>query len=307
MIKRTLYFGNPAYLSMRYGQMIVKKPGEEEISSDSQQETKTRSVPIEDVGIVVLDNKQITLTQGLLEMLLDNNCAVITCDSKHMPVGLMLPLSGHTIQNERFRDQLGASVPLKKQLWQQTVQAKIRNQAAVLEFVNGFPASNMLAWSNAVRSGDTDNMEARAAAFYWKNIFPDTCGFVRNQDGDGLNALLNYGYAILRSVVARSLVCCGLLPTLGIHHHNRYNAYCLADDIMEPYRPYVDRLIYQISVDNPAALLNTKTKTILLGLPVVEVVINGNRSPLMNAAFQTASSLVKCFSGETRKIAYPYL
>ena len=292
---------------MRYGQMIVKKPGEEEISSDSQQETKTRSVPIEDVGIVVLDNKQITLTQGLLEMLLDNNCAVITCDSKHMPVGLMLPLSGHTIQNERFRDQLGASVPLKKQLWQQTVQAKIRNQAAVLEFVNGFPASNMLAWSNAVRSGDTDNMEARAAAFYWKNIFPDTCGFVRNQDGDGLNALLNYGYAILRSVVARSLVCCGLLPTLGIHHHNRYNAYCLADDIMEPYRPYVDELVYKIvekyGADN--LQLTKEIKTVLLSIPTIDVVISGKRSPLMVGVTQTTASLYKCFSGEQRVIAYP--
>ena len=134
MIKRTLYFGNPAYLSMRLGQIVVKQP---DVSESAGEETKVRTVPIEDVGVIVLDNKQITLTQALLEMLLDNNCAIITCDSKHMPVGLMLPLAGNTVQNERFRAQLDASLPLKKQLWQQTVQAKIRNQAAMLEIAMG--------------------------------------------------------------------------------------------------------------------------------------------------------------------------
>ena len=303
MIKRTLYFGNPAYLSMRLGQIVVKQP---DVSESAGEETKVRTVPIEDVGVIVLDNKQITLTQALLEMLLDNNCAIITCDSKHMPVGLMLPLAGNTVQNERFRAQLDASLPLKKQWWQQTVQAKIRNQAAVLEITMGVPAKNMLVWSEAVRSGDPDNVEARAAAYYWKNIFPDEEEFFRDQNGDGLNALLNYGYAILRAVVARSLVSCGLLPTLGIHHHNRYNAYCLADDIMEPYRPYVDKMVCEIKNEMDIGEgLSKQAKVKLLGLPVVEVVINGSRSPLMNAVFQTTSSLVKCFIGETRKITYP--
>ena len=303
MIKRTLYFGNPAYLSMRLGQIVVKQP---DVSESAGEETKVRTVPIEDVGVIVLDNKQITLTQALLKMLLDNNCAIITCDSKHMPVGLMLPLAGNTVQNERFRAQLDASLPLKKQLWQQTVQAKIRNQAAMLEIAMGEPAKNMLVWSEAVRSGDPDNVEARAAAYYWKNIFPDEEEFFRDQNGDGLNALLNYGYAILRAIVARSLVSCGLLPTLGIHHHNRYNAYCLADDIMEPYRPYVDKMVCEIRKEMDIGEgLSKQVKIKLLGLPVVEVVINGSRSPLMNAVFQTTSSLVKCFIGETRKITYP--
>ncbi len=303
MIKRTLYFGNPAYLSMRLGQIVVKMPGE---SGEVTDEAKVRTVPIEDVGVIVLDNKQITLTHALLEALLDNNCAVITCDSKHLPVGLMLPLAGHTVQNERFRAQIDASLPLKKQLWQQTVQAKVRNQAAVLEYVTGECANNMLVWADSVRSGDPDNVEARAAAYYWKNVFPEEDGFVRDQDGDGLNALLNYGYAILRAVVARSLVSCGLLPTLGIHHHNRYNAYCLADDIMEPYRPYVDKLVCDMNVDVISGDgLSRDAKVKLLGIPVVEVVINGSRSPLMNAVFQTTSSLVKCFCGEIRKISYP--
>ena len=305
MIKRTLYFGNPAYLSLRLGQIVVKMPGRQAEDSSKSEET-VRTVPIEDVGVVVLDNRQITTTQGLLEMLLENNCAVITCDSRHLPVGLMLPLAGNTVQNERFRSQIDASLPLKKQLWQQTVQAKIRNQAALLEYVTGESARNMLVWSESVRSGDSENMEARAAAFYWKNVFPQEPDFLRDQDGEvGINVLLNYGYAILRAVVARSLVSCGLLPTLGIHHHNRYNAYCLADDIMEPYRPYVDRLVFDMTKEEEIAELTSSHKARLLGLPVIEVEIGGRRSPLMNAVFQTTSSLVKCFNGEIKKLSYP--
>ena len=305
MIKRTLYFGNPAYLSLRLGQIVIKMPGKQAKDSSKSEDT-VRTVPIEDVGVVVLDNRQITITQGLLEMLLENNCAVITCDSRHLPVGLMLPLTGNTVQNERFRSQIDASLPLKKQLWQQTVQAKIRNQAAMLEYVTGESARNMLVWSESVRSGDSENMEARAAAFYWKNVFPHEADFVRDQDGEsGINVLLNYGYAILRAVVARSLVSCGLLPTLGIHHHNRYNAYCLADDIMEPYRPYVDRLVFDMTKEEGVTELTSSHKVRLLGLPVIEVEIGGRRSPLMNAVFQTASSLVKCFNGEIKKLSYP--
>ena len=305
MIKRTLYFGNPAYLSLKLSQMVIKSPVEAGCE-DMINVEKVRTIPIEDIGVIVLDHRQITMTQALMEMLLANNCAVITCDSRHLPVGLLMPLSGNSIQNERFRAQIDASLPLRKQLWQQTVQAKIRNQAAVLEYFNGEPFNNMLVWADGVKSGDKDNVEARAAAFYWKNIFPEEPAFFRDQDGDGLNALLNYGYAILRAVVARALVCCGLLPTLGIHHHNRYNAYCLADDIMEPYRPYVDKLVCKMLDEIPPREgLCLKTKQKLLGIPVIEVVINGSRSPLMNAVNQTTSSLVKCFCGEIRKIAYP--
>lgn len=306
MVKRTLYFGNPAYLSLHLGQLVIKmpqKPGDEASSGDI-----VKTVPIEDIGYVVMDNRQITLTQGLLEALLENNSAVITCDSKHLPVGLMLPLAGNTIQNERFRHQIDASLPLKKQMWQQTVQAKIRNQAAILQYMTGNEASNMLIWADAVRSGDPDNLEARAAAYYWKSIFPEDEGtFVRNQDGDGVNALLNYGYAVLRAVVARALVSCGLMPTLGIHHHNRYNAYCLADDIMEPYRPFVDKIICNLPSGVRDAGVTQENKVKMLNIPVIEVNIDGHRSPLMNAVSQTASSLVKCFDGESKKLIYPEL
>ena len=218
-----------------------------------------------------------------------------------MPVGLMLPLCGNTTQNERFRDQLDASLPLKKQLWQQTVQAKISNQAAVLKECRGTEVRNMLKWVGDVKSGDSDNLEARAAAYYWANLFAD---FRRHREGETPNNLLNYGYAILRAIVARGLVGSGLLPTLGIHHHNRYNAYCLADDIMEPYRPYVDKLVIAM-FDSGIEELNKDAKAQLLGLPVMEVMIGNQRSPLMIAVGQTTASLYKCFSGESRKITYP--
>ena len=306
MIKRTLYFGNPAYLSLKMKQMVVRIPHKDDGDLPSE-EDMVRTVPIEDLGVIILDNKQITITQGLIDALLENNCALITCDSKRMPVGLMLPLAGNTILNERFRSQLDSSLPLRKQLWQQTIEAKIRNQAAVLKYVTGQEHKNMLKWSDSVRSGDADNMEARAAVYYWKTIFPNDPCFIRDREDEGANALLNYGYAILRAVVARALVGAGLLPTLGIHHHNRYNAYCLADDIMEPYRPYVDKLVVEILEDCAEDKLNATNKVKLLNIPVIEVKINEKRSPLMIAVSQTVSSLVKCFRGDCRKLIYPDL
>ena len=307
MIKRTLYFGNPSYLSLRNGQLVLRLPevSNNETLPDTFKQNAERTIPIEDIGVVVFDHAQITITQGLLEALLENNCAVITCDKSRLPMGLMLPLCGNTTQNERFRYQLTASQPLKKQLWQQTVQQKIANQAAVLE-ARGVVAKNMRVWVGEVRSGAVDNMMARAAAYYWSALFPELDHFRRDREGAPPNNLLNYGYAILRAVVARSLVISGLLPTWGIHHHNRYNAYCLADDVMEPYRPYVDRLVCDVMSAIPDCfVLSTDVKARLLSLPVVEVNIQGRRSPLMVAVAQTTASLYKCFSGELRKIVYP--
>lgn len=308
MIKRTLCFSNPAYLSLKNEQLVIKLPQVEKNDDlpESFKADAVKTIPIEDIGVVVLDNKQITITQGLMEALLGNNCAVITCDKSHLPVGLLLPLCGNTTQNERFRQQLDASLPLKKQLWQQTVQAKISNQASVLKRCRDAEIGNMLKWQNDVRSGDPDNLEGRAAAYYWKNMFLEVDGFTRDREGVPPNNLLNYGYAILRAVVARSLVASGLLPTLGIHHHNRYNAYCLADDIMEPYRPYVDELVVCYTNENGYPdELTSEIKRVMLSIPVLDVRINGQRSPLMLAAGQTAASLARCFSGESRKLVYP--
>lgn len=307
MIKKTLCFSNPAYLSLKDSQLVIKIPTVEKSDvSDEFKKESIRTIPIEDIGVVVLDNRQITFTQGLMESLLENNCAVITCDSSHLPVGLMLPLCGNTLQTERFRNQIEASLPLQKQLWQQTMIAKIKNQAAVLQQARNLEAKNMLKWASEVKSGDSDNKEAQAAVYYWQNAFPQNEGFSRDREGDAPNNLLNYGYAILRAIVARALVSSGLLPTLGMHHRNKYNAYCLADDVMEPYRPYVDKLVMDIYEKHPdCSKLTKELKAELLQIPVLEVTINGQRSPLMIAATTTTASLQKCYSGEIRKISYP--
>ncbi len=307
MIKKTLYFGTPIYLSLRNAQLVLRKPDADKLEESFKQDTE-RTIPIEDIGVVVLDNRRITITTGAMEALLANNCAIITCDSTDLPVGLMLPLCGNTTQSERFRSQIDASLPLKKQLWQQTVRQKILNQAAVLSKNTGAIVKNMQVWANEVRSGDPDNFEARAAAYYWRNLFPALPNFVRGREGDPPNNLLNYGYAILRACVARGLVGSGLLPTLGIHHHNRYNAYCLADDIMEPYRPFVDDLVINIMQQYPDySELTRSIKAALLTIPSLDVTLDGKRSPLMIAVGQTTASLAKCFNGELRKIAYPEL
>jgi CRISPR-associated protein Cas1 len=295
MIKRTLYFGSPAYLKTENEQLVLT-------------DTETgewKAAPIEDIGIVILDHQQITVSQALISKLLSNNVAFITCDNTHHPTGMLLNLDGHTLQSQKFQAQVDASVPLKKQLWQQTVSSKLINQAAMLESIR-VPAKNLRNWADEVKSGDAENQEAKAAAYYWKHIFPEFLEFRRERYGPPPNNLLNYGYAILRAVVARSLVSSGLLPTLGIFHKNQYNAYCLADDIMEPYRPFVDKVVVNIVRMNGKFLeLTPSMKKDLLGVPAVDVTINAEKSPLMVAVQKTTASLAKCFEGKQRKILYP--
>jgi CRISP-associated protein Cas1 len=301
MIKRTLYFGNPAYLRFKDEQLIVSLPE----ASMLPEKDRSATIPIEDIGVIVIDHPQITLSHVLIDAMLENNVAMITCDKRHMPAGLLLPLEGNTTQRERFTHQINASEPLRKQLWQQTVRQKILNQAEVLKQQGG-KIENMRYWADQVKSGDTENHEARAAAYYWGVLFDSSLDFRRDPDGTAPNNLLNYGYAILRATVARSLVASGMLPTFGIHHHNRYNAYCLADDMMEPYRPYVDQLVLEIidGAEIPEELTKPH-KARLLQIPVLDVKINNRRSPLMLATQQTAASLAKCFQGSLRKIEYP--
>lgn len=297
MIKRTLYFGNPAYLKTSNEQLII----------EMHDSGETKTVPIEDIGLIILDHHQITITQVLLTRLLANNTAVITCDETHHPAGMWFSLDGNTLQSQRFQAQVEASVPLKKQLWQQTVVAKIQNQAALLKLER--QESKMLyTYAGEVKSGDSENHEAKAAAYYWKRVFPEFLLFKRDRFGAPPNNLLNYGYAILRALVARSLTGSGLLPTLGIHHRNQYNAYCLADDIMEPYRPFVDKLVCQIIKGNGKFLEMTPSmKRLLLGIPAMDVIIDGKNSPLMNAVQRTTTSLSKCYEGKARKLIYPEL
>jgi len=306
MIKRVIGFMNPAYLSLKLGQMVVTLPDIENQPniSDEVKQQHVRTIPIEDIGVVILDNKQIIITQALISALLENNVAIVTSDERHLPVGFMLPLDGNHIQTERFTKQIEASEPLKKQLWQQTIVNKIQGQAHVLA-AESIENRNMLAWAQQVRSGDADNLEGRAAAYYWKNIFHDP-NFVRGQKEAPPNNILNYGYSIVRAMMARALVAAGLLPTLGIHHHNRYNAYCLADDIMEPYRPFVDLAVIQLM--RHTADISELTPAIireLLRITTVDVTIDNHRSPMMIAIQTTANSVQRCFAGESRKIIYP--
>ena len=295
MIKRTLFFGNPTYLSTKNEQIVISYP-------DKEQETKT--VAIEDIGVVVLENQQITITNGLLEKLINNNVALINCDQQHMPIGLLMPLNGHTEQSERFKNQINASIPLKKNLWQQTISAKISNQGELLR-ERGIPMRKMELWAKEVTSGDSLNHEARAAVFYWQNLF-EIEDFNRGQKGVPPNNLLNYGYAILRAITARAIVSSGMLPTLGIFHRNKYNAYCLADDIMEPYRPFVDKIVCQImDYEDCIDELTVEIKKQLLSVVAIDVVIDGKKSPLMVAMSRTTNSLYECFEGSARKILYP--
>lgn len=333
MIKRTLCFSNPAYLRTINEQLVVEfpmPPGTEEVVKP-----KPYTAPVEDIGVLILDHQQITISQALLAKLLANNTAVITCDNTHHPTGLFLNLDGHTLQSRIFQAQLDASEPLRKQLWQQTITAKIQNQAAMLGLQSASgtlfnaPDKFLTNYAKEVKSGDSENLEAAAAGYYWKHLFlPITHGFpsedgelrsfTRAREGAPPNNLLNYGYAILRAVVARSLVGSGLLPTIGIHHRNQYNAYCLADDIMEPYRPYVDKVVCDIvrtahlthptgKGNNNFLALTPDIKKQLLAIPAMDVMIDDKTSPLMNAVQRTTASLAKCYEGKIRKLLYPVM
>lgn len=295
MLKRTIYIGNPAYLKLKDNQLKIEDPATREIKG---------SVPIEDMGFLVLDHYQITLSHQLILALQQNNVAIISCDESHLPLGLMLPISGHVTHSEFLKHQINCSEPLRKQLWKQTVEAKIYQQKEVLR-KNQLPFESMLNYLNEVKSGDSTNMEGIAAQYYWKQLFDD---FIRDRKGDAPNNFLNFGYAVLRSMVARALVSSGLHPTIGIFHRNKYNAYCLADDIMEPYRPYVDALVVEW-IQNPKAteFLDKAAKTHLLQLATKDVYINGLTRPLMTALSITTSSLCKCFLGENRVLNYPMM
>jgi CRISP-associated protein Cas1 len=295
MLKRTLYFTNPFRLSLKNNQLVAEE----------RETGEVRTVPVEDIGFVVLESMQISISLPLVEALVSNNVAVVFCDSKHMPQSLLLNLDGHNTQTEIFRNQINASQPLKKNLWKQTVEAKIKNQAKLLKLLDR-KSFDVLNYAKDVKSGDLENREGAAARIYWSRLFGEY--FLRDRYGEHPNSLLNYGYIILRAAVARSLVGSGLLPTLGIHHRNKYNAYCLADDIMEPYRPYVDRMVFRMYKQNPdTMILEKEQKAELLTVLTEDVYIEKLRRPLMVALSITTASLAKCFAGEIKNLKYPEL
>jgi CRISPR-associated protein Cas1 len=292
MLKRTLFFGNKCSLTTKYEQLVIKT---------YERET---TVPIEDLGFVVIEHQESYISMPTLSKLASNNVCVIFCDEKHMPQSMMLNLESHHIQQELFRNQINASEPLKKQLWQQTIKAKIENQSELLKQL-GQDKTPLDHYASKVLSGDTDNREGVAAAYYWKHLFD--FDFKRERYGNYPNLFLNYGYIILRAAIARALSGSGLLNTLGIHHHNKYNAFCLADDIMEPYRPLVDAKVIEILRKYDERDLTTSIKAELLSVLTSTVYFEDNKSPLMVGLSRTTSSLQQCFMGDTRKLVYPKL
>ncbi|MET2984316.1 type II CRISPR-associated endonuclease Cas1 [Aureibaculum conchae] len=292
MLKRTLFFGNKCSLTTKYEQLVIK---------NSEKET---TVPIEDIGYVVIENQETYISVPALSKLTANNVSVIFCDEKHMPKSMLLNLDGHYIQQEHFKNQVNATEPLKKQLWKQVIRAKIKNQAQLLNAQDR--NSNPLEYyASKVLSGDSDNREGAAAAYYWKHIFD--FDFKRERYGVYPNLFLNYGYIILRAAVARALSGSGLLNTLGINHRNKYNAFCLADDIMEPFRPLVDAKVIEIMENYDEEALITPIKAELLNILTQTVYFKDKKSPLMVGLSTTTSSLQQCFSGKAKKIIYPKL
>jgi CRISPR-associated protein Cas1 len=295
MLKRTLFFASPCKLTVKDRQLVAHYP-----DSDA-----TKSAPVEDLGFVVIENQQITVSMPLLTELTNNNVAVVFCNSAHYPSSMLLNLDGHHIQQELFSHQIAATEPLKKNLWKQTVEAKITNQAGVLQRLSK-DYKKVLNFVDKVKSGDPENAEGSAARMYWPLLFGEK--FTREQHGDPPNNLLNYGYAIIRAALARALAGSGLLATLGIHHHNKYNAFCLADDIMEPYRPYVDLLVFEIaSSSEDMAELTTDLKLKLLEVLAADAVFGKQTRPLMVGLSSTTASLARCFSQEAKRINYPVI
>lgn len=296
MLYRSIYIGNPAYLKLKDEQMYIMEP------ESGQMKGK---VPVEDLGLLMLDHFQITISHNLIQKMMGNNVVIVSCDAHHLPHGIMLPLHGHTEFSDRIKDQMEASEPLKKQLWKQTIECKIDNQTEVLRRLGNY-YEPMIDYRNNVKSGDLTNMEGIAAQHYWKYLI--SLDFLRQRFGDSPNQFFNFGYSVLRSIVARAIVETGLLPVLGIFHKNKYNPYCLADDMMEPYRPFVDWLVMDWLTRNPETEKLTKEfKAHILQIATKDVKIDGKTRPLMVAVKTTISSLYKCYTGEKRQISYPEL
>lgn len=294
MIKQTLMFRNPASLSLKNNQIVIKLKDEDL--------TVTR--PIEDIGVVVVENQMVSMTVPLLNALSDNNVAVIFCDNKAMPRSMLMALEANSTQQESYRYQMEATQPTKKRAWKQIVESKIKNQSALLSKLQKHGNSLKQHYLN-VKSGDSDNREGAAARLYWTMLFDD--GFRREREGAPPNNLLNYGYAILRAAVTRALLGSGLYPAFGIFHRSRYNAFPLADDMMEPYRPFVDEIVYRLYYDGATSELDKDAKTALQRVLFCDVRMGKSTRPLEVALSITTASLLKVFAGEADKLTLPTL
>jgi len=295
MIKRTLYISSPCHLSVKNRQLVIS-PGDKN--------REERSVPVEDIGFVILENHSITLTIKLVELLNENNAAVIFCNSQHMPCSMLQNFSGHTTHAENLKAQIETTVPLKKRLWAITVKAKIRNQAGLLQKAGKTEYIQLQKMADSVKSGDIDNREGTAARIYWRALLGDE--FKRERFGEYPNNIANYGYAVLRAAIARALAGTGLYPAIGIHHHNRYNAFALADDVIEPYRPFVDEIVYKhYNHSNEKTELTVEEKKAILTVLTCDVCFGKKRCPLMLGISKTTASLAKCFLDKKLELIYP--
>lgn len=294
MIKQTLMFTSPVYLSLKDRQLVI--------TFKDNKDTVTR--PIEDIGFVIIEHPEVSISIPALNELADNNVSVIFCDKKKMPRTMLMTLEGNTTQQESYKYQIDASAPLKKKIWKQLVECKIRNQALLLNKV-GRNGDVLKQYYMNVKSGDTDNREGVAAREYWNRIFDD--GFRREREGQAPNNLLNYGYTILRAAVARALVGSGLYPAFGVYHRNRYNAFPLADDMMEPYRPFVDEIVYHLYYDGAVSELDNLVKNKLLRVLFSDVKMGKVTRPLENALSLTTASLLRMYKGETDKLSLPII
>lgn len=293
MVKRTLYFANPCRLSLKNAQLVV----------ENHETAEVKTVSIEDVGVVLIENQMVTLTIPALNALSENNCAVVFCDGKHMPVSMLMNLDSNSVQAETYRFQIEASLPLKKSLWKQVIEAKIRNQTNLLKEL-GKDGDALKPYYTNVKSGDADNREGIAAKIYWDKLYEGS--FQRSREGEAPNALLNYGYAILRAGMARAIMGSGLFPAFSLFHKNRYNAFPLADDLMEPYRPFVDQIVYNLYLDGMYEL-NSLTKQFLLRVLFIDTHFKDMTRPLELGLTITTASLVKCLRGEQKQLLFPVL
>lgn len=295
MIRKTLEFSTPGTrLSVSHRQLVIDRPDQPKVTR-----------PIEDLGVVIVDDVRATYTQSVFLELLDAGATVLVSGRNHLPVGIMLPLDAHHVQTERHRAQIATKEPVKKRVWQALIRAKIAQQAAVLTHFTGGHAG-LAHMAGRVRSGDPENLEAQAAQRYWPRLFGTV--FRRDRDADGVNALLNYGYAVIRAAVARAIVAAGLIPSLGVHHRNRSNPFCLADDLFEPYRPYVDwrvKLLMGDETNPPPDLSQRETRAALLSLFNETVQVDERRLPLLYAIQAGATSLCRALTGGDRSLALP--
>ena len=292
MIKRIIEISTaPAYISVKDMQLVLKRQGE-----------VVGSVPIEDIGVLIVDHPGCTYSHAALNELLANNVAVVICGKNHHPNGLLLPLDTHSVQSEKYRAQVAAKSPVKKRLWKQLVQAKIRHQAWCLDVCEKEGGDGLRGLANRVKSGDSENHEAQAAVRYWKHLFG--ADFRRKRDGSPPNGMLNYGYTVLRAAVARALCGGGLHPSFGLHHHNRYNAYPLADDMMEPFRPLMDYQVFQYWQQGEGGI-TPEVKKALLGVLSQDVFLAGEKRPLMNALHFLSANLYRSLAGEEQALVIP--